>query len=302
MIDLTPTALAQFGHSLCDVGGLRIGHAQDENLCSGVTLILPDHPVVMAVDVRGGGPGTRETDALATHNLVERVHGLVLAGGSVFGLGAADSIVDALSARGIGLALGARAVPVVPAAVIYDLGNGGDKNWARSPYPALGERALAALEISAAQGAVGAGVGARAGSRVGGIGMASCVSKSGARVAALMVVNSFGEVYADAPPSGDVPMPKMALGKAVTGMNTCIGVVATDAPLLRVQAQRMAMMAHDGLARAIRPIHTPFDGDSIFAISTAEQRAQSIDALQLAELGTLAADCVLHAVRRAVVF
>ena len=290
-----------FGQSLCDVGGLRVGHASDAQLKSGVTVLIADAPVVMAVDVRGGGPGTRETDALAPHNLVERVHGLVLAGGSVFGLGAADRVADLLSQQGIGLPLGPRAVPVIPAAIIFDLANGGDKQWAQSPYPALGEKALAALAICDAQGAVGAGYGARAGSRAGGLGMASCLTQNGAVVAALMVVNSFGEVYGDAPPSGAVPMPKMALGQAAAGMNTSIGVVATNAPLSRVQALRLAMMAQDGLARAIRPIHTPFDGDMIFALSTAASgTSDAIDAVQLTEIGTLAADCVAQAVRRAV--
>jgi L-aminopeptidase/D-esterase-like protein len=283
-----------------DVPGLAVGHAHDHRVRTGVTVILPDAPVVMAVDVRGGGPGTRETDALKPHTLVERVHALVLSGGSVFGLAAADAVATALSKRGVGLDAGPLKVPVVPSAILFDLGNDGEKNWDVPPYHTLGRAALAATGGADTDGPVGAGFGATAGSRAGGIGTAS-VRHDGFTVSALVAVNSFGEVYAGEPPSGAVPMPKLARGRGLAGQqNTCIGAVATNAPLSRAQAERVAMMAQDGLARAIRPIHTPFDGDTIFALSTAEAGAPYVDAVMVAIIGTLAADVVARAVRRAV--
>ena len=282
-----------------NVPGIEIGHAHDVHVRTGVTVIVPDAPMVMAVDVRGGGPCTRETDALAPHTLVERVHALVLAGGSVFGLAAADAVVGQLSRIGIGLNAGPLKVPVVPAAGLFDIGNGGDKDWAISPYPALGLAALAALGNDG-NGSIGAGHGATAGSRPGGIGSVS-VQWGGFTIGAVMAINSFGEVYAGAPPDGEVPMPKLNRARGLAGQqNTCIGAVATDAPLSRAQAQRVAMMAQDGLARTIRPIHTPFDGDAIFVISTASAETPVIDAVTLAVIGTLAADIVARAVRRAV--
>jgi L-aminopeptidase/D-esterase-like protein len=283
-----------------DVPGIAIGHAQDAHARTGVTVVLPHEAVVMAVDVRGGGPGTRETDALKPHTLVERVHALVLAGGSVFGLAAADAVAAELSRRGVGLDAGPLKVPVVPAAILFDIGNGGDKRWATPPYHALGQAALDAVGGADTDGPVGAGCGATAGSRPGGIGTAS-VRHGGYTVGALVAVNSFGEVYRGAPPDGAIEMPKLRRGRGLAGLhNTCIGAVATDAPLSRAQAERVAMMAHDGLARAIRPIHTPFDGDTIFALSTAPAGATVADAVLVAEIGTLAADMVARAVRRAV--
>ncbi|WP_426167692.1 P1 family peptidase [Sandarakinorhabdus sp. DWP1-3-1] len=284
-----------------DVPGLSVGHAHDPVINTGVTVIVPDAPVVMAVDVRGGGPGTRETDALDPSTLVERVHGLVLSGGSVFGLAAADELVLGLSAAGVGLHIGAGlpAVPVVPAAILFDLANGGDKAWgAAPPYRRLARAALAALGDDAC-GRVGAGHGARAGSRAGGIGSVSAMLPGGHRTGALIACNSFGEVYEGAPPDGPVPMPKRASADNVR-RNTTIGVIATDAPLTRAQARRVAMMAQDGLARCIRPIHTPFDGDCLFVLSTAAKTGAGSDPVALTEIGTLAADLVVRAVRRAV--
>ena len=284
------------------VPGLRIGHAHDGDAQTGVTLVVPDAPMVMAVDVRGGGPGTRETDALDPSTLVERVHGLALAGGSVFGLAAADELVLLLSAAGHGLDIGPGLprVPVVPGAILFDLGNGGDKNWGDAPpYRRLARQAFAALGTLDPSGSFGAGHGARAGSRQGGIGSVGGRLSSGHRIGALIAVNSFGEAYAGAPPEGPVPMPKLRRSLVDSaGQNTCIGVVATDAPLTRAQARRVAMMAHDGLARCIRPIHTPFDGDTIFVISTAATGVS--DSVAVAEIGTVAADLVAAAVRRGV--
>lgn len=283
------------------VSGIRIGHAHDAAVLTGVTLIVPDAPVVMAVDVRGGGPGTRETDALDPSTLVERVHGLALAGGSVFGLAAADELALCLAAAGIGLDIGAGLprVPMVPAAILFDLGNGGDKNWGgEPPYRWLAQAAFAALGDKDTSGPVGAGHGARAGSRRGGVGSTGARLLSGHHIGALMAINSFGEVYADAPPEGAIPMPKLRAAAIDSAGNTCIGVIATDAPLTRAQARRVAMMAHDGLARTIRPIHTPFDGDSLFVMSTATEGTS--DNVAIAEIGTIAADLVARAVRRAV--
>jgi L-aminopeptidase/D-esterase-like protein len=286
-----------------DVPGLAVGHAHDAAINTGVTVIVPARPIVMAVDVRGGGPGTRETDALDPANLVERVHGLALSGGTVFGLAAADELVLCLSAAGMGLAMGdgLPAVPVVPGAILFDLANGGDKQWgAEPPYRRLARAAFAARGTGDASGRIGAGHGARAGSRAGGIGSVSGLLSGGHRIGALVAVNSFGEVYEGAPPDGLVPMPKLGRSAALARQNTCIGAIATDAPLTRAQARRVAMMAHDGLARAIRPIHTPFDGDCLFVLSTAVETGAGCDPVALAEIGTIAADLVARAVRRAV--
>jgi L-aminopeptidase/D-esterase-like protein len=282
-----------------DVPGLRVGHAHDARINTGVTLIIPDAPVVMAVDVRGGGPGTRETDALDPENLVERVHGLALSGGSVFGLATGDELVTLLSAAGHGIAIapGLPTLPVIPGAILFDIANGGDKNWgAEPPYRRLTRTAFT-TPTADVSGRLGAGYGARAGSRQGGIGSVSATLSSGHRIGALIAVNSFGEVYAGAPPDGPVPMPKTGVGGR---RNTSIGAIATDAPLTRAQARRVAMMAHDGLARAIRPIHCPFDGDCLFVISTAADTGYGSDPTMLTEIGTTAADLVARAVRRAV--
>lgn len=286
-----------------DVPGVQLGHAHDARAITGVTIIVPDQPCVMAVDVRGGGPGTRETDALHPSTLVERVHGLTLSGGSVFGLAAGDELVLLLSAAGRGLAMapGLPALPVVPGAILFDIANGGDKAWgAEPPYRRLTREAFATLGSQDVSGRHGAGHGARAGSRPGGIGSASAPLSSGHRIGAIVAVNSFGEVHDGAPPEGEVPMPKLGRVSTLARQNTSIGAIATDAPLTRAQAQRIAMMAQDGLARAIRPIHTPFDGDCLFVLSTAAETGQGSDPITLTEIGTLAADLVARAVRRAV--
>lgn len=286
------------------VPGICVGHAHCVTARTGVTLIVPTEPAVMAVEVRGGGPGTRETDALNPINLVERAHGLALAGGSVFGLAAGDELALLLSATGRGLPMGdgLPPVPVVPAAILFDLTNGGDKNWAMDPpYRRLTREAFAALGEGDGNGPIGAGFGARAGSRAGGIGSLSRALDSGHVVGALIAANSFGEIYADAPPgAGPVEMPKLARHRRFGRENTIIGAVATDAPLTRAQALRVAMMAQGGLTRAVRPVHTPFDGDCIFALSTAAAGLATVDDVALIEIGTVAADLVAAAVRQAV--
>jgi L-aminopeptidase/D-esterase-like protein len=294
--------------SLTDVPGLAVGHAGCPRSRTGVTVIVPDAPAVMAVDVRGGGPGTRETDALDPANLVERAHAIVLSGGSVFGLAAADAVALGLARRGRGLEVAPGLfVPVVPAAILFDLRNGGDKGWAaradaEPPYRRLAQEALLSLSRAPAAGPVGAGLGARAGSRPGGVGMASARLDEGGVVAVLAVVNSFGEVEEGEPPAeGAVPMPKLAAGPPESlGASTTLAVVATDRPLTRAAARRLAMMGHDGLARAIRPVHAPYDGDVVFALSTAAETPAAVAPRLLTELGTRAADCLVSAVRSAV--
>ncbi|WCL54292.1 P1 family peptidase [Gimibacter soli] len=285
------------GDSLLDIKGLKVGQAEDARVRTGTTVILPDAPVAMGVDVRGGAPGTRDTDALDPTCLVEKVHGLVLSGGSVFGLAAADGVTAMLSSRGIGLPLGPRAVPVVPSAILFDLANGGDKDWGDTPpYRDLGIKALMAAGEPIRQGRAGAGYGALAGGQPGGIGTASLVLADGTAVAALIAVNCFGEVAPGAMQHGEVTLPKLGL----VGGNTTIGCVATNAVLDKAACRRLAIMAQDGLARTIRPIHTSFDGDTIFAMATGEKAASGPLATTLAILGTLAADCVARAVEKAV--
>ncbi len=287
-------------NSLCDVSGLKVGHARDTAVRTGVTVIIPDAPVIMAVDVRGGGPGTRDTDACSPENFVTDFHGLVLSGGSVFGLGAADRIALMLSEAGIGIQLKPRAVPVVPSAILYDLANGGDKNWGESPpYGDLAREAMTNLCIDPARGSVGAGTGATAGDRPGGVGMASLCLDDGLMVAALIIVNSFGLPRAEAGgpdlAPGEIDLPKLGL----VGTNTTIGLIATNLTLDKAQAKRLAMMAQDGLAQTLRPIHTPFDGDTIFAMALRQMPMAEPAASTMAVAGTLAADCVAMAVKDA---
>lgn len=282
--------------SLLDVGGLKVGSAHDEKVITGVTAILPDAPVAMGVDVRGGGPGTRDTDALDPTCLVEKFHGLVLSGGSVFGLAAADGVIGYLSAGGIGLPISPIPVPVVPSAILFDLANGGDKNWGtESPYRLLGSQAAEAAGAPVKNGRFGAGYGARAGAVAGGLGTASLALEDGTVVGALVAVNSFGAAAQDHTP-GQVDLPKLGF----VGANTTIAAVATNAALDKAGCKRLAMMAQDGFARAIRPIHTPFDGDTVFAISTGTHTSNADPAVAMAVLGTLAADCLALSIERAV--
>lgn len=311
---------------LTDVDGLRVGNAEDARAWSGVTVVLPDDPAVAAVDVRGGAPGTRETDALNPTCLVDRVDALVLTGGSAFGLDAASGVMGWLARRGRGFAVGDQRVPIVPAAVLFDLLNGGDKGWGDDPpYRRLArsacETALTDQGMDFPLGNVGAGLGAKAGDIKGGLGSASAVSADGYQVAALIAVNPVGSVVmpgqgtlwawawemdgemgGQTPPAGPVPPDPLmpALDAAAVGANTTIGVVATNAILTKAQALRLATMAHDGLARAIRPVHTPFDGDTLFALSTGRRDLGANPPLTLARLGAVAADCVTRAVGRAV--
>lgn len=285
--------------SFCDVAGLKLGHAEDARVRTGTTVILPDRPVAMAADVRGGGPATRELHALDPCCLVPRFHGLVFSGGSVFGLAAADAVVGWLSDRGIGLPVADRPVPVVPAAALFDLKNGGDKGWSRPPYADLAVRACERAGPDDRHGRLGAGFGARCGAGPGGLGSASAVTEDGLRVSALAAVNAFGQALDSAGGAPvdyrRIPFPKQGL----VGVNTTLAAVACNLALDKAQAQRLAIMAQDGLARALRPLHTPFDGDTVFALATADRPLGEDVPTTLALAGTMAADCLVRAVAKA---
>lgn len=313
-------------NSLSDVAGLSIGCAEDEAALTGVTVIVPDARAVCAVDVRGGGPGTRETDALAPENLVDAIDALVLSGGSVYGLAAADGVAAAMGAEGRGFALidlpGVPRSPVIPAAILYDLANGGSKAWNDAPpYNALGRRAYEARGRSTPLGNAGAGMGAVAGALKGGQGSASIVTQDGVTVAALACVNSWGsttlpnqrafwahafeidgEFGAVAPiaQSFDAEDWGGAKFNPQPRANTTIACVVTDAALTPAEAKRVAQMASAGVARAIRPVFAPFDGDVVFALSTAARALPEPRPLAVARLGALAADCLARAIARGV--
>ena len=308
---------------ITDVPGLKVGQAQDVAVRTGVTVILPDERAVAACDVRGGAPGTRETDALAPENLVEAIDAVVLSGGSVYGLAAADVVVTWLGARGRGFGLvpGIPKSPVVPGAILFDVANGGDKAWGETPpYRDLGRAAVAAAALDFDLGTAGAGYGAMAGGLKGGTGSASVVTTDGYTVGAVVGVNSWGSVIAPggrtfwAAPFeldgefGGLGPAGLAAGPDEWGSakrptetrNTTIACVATDAILTPAQAKRFAVMAQDGLARAIRPIHAPFDGDVVFAISTGRRPLGDQPDYAIARLGALAADALARAVARGV--
>lgn len=308
---------------ITDVAGLTVGQAEDAKTRSGVTVVLPDDRAIAAVDVRGGGPGTRETDALAADTLVDAVDAIVLAGGSVYGLAAADAVTAWLGAcgRGFGLAPGAPPAPIVPAAILYDLANGGDKRWGQSPpYHGLGLAAVKAADLDFELGSFGAGAGARAGSLKGGVGSAS-IETDDFTVGTLAAINSFGSVvrpggqaFWAAPfeigdefgglaetavraAPGDWGLAKR---EANARESTTLGVVATDAILTPADARRLAVMAQDGFARSIRPVHTPFDGDVVFVLATGHRPLPEPRPASLTRLGALAADCLARAVARGV--
>ncbi|MDP2215341.1 P1 family peptidase [Phenylobacterium sp.] len=311
---------------ITDVPGLKVGQAHDPVVRSGVTVILPDARAVAACDVRGGGPGTRETDALDPHNLVEAIDAIVLSGGSVYGLAAPDGVTAWLGAQGRGYGLVADPKvppsPVIPSAILFDLANGGDKAWGEEPpYRALGRQAALSAGIDFDLGTAGAGYGAMAGQLKGGVGSASAITADGFTVGAVVAVNSFGSVVAPggrtfwaAPFEMDGEFGGLgSVGLAAAGddwglakadplarTNTTIACVATDLALTPAQARRVAVMAQDGLARAIRPIHAPFDGDVVFALSTARRPLGERPDFQIARLGALAADVLARAVARGV--
>lgn len=305
---------------ITDIKGLSVGNAKDEALKSGTTVLVGDKPFTAAVRVMGGAPGSRETDLLAPDKLVQEVDALVLSGGSAFGLDAASGVADGLARQGRGFAVGPALVPIVPGAILFDLLNGGDKNWAANPYKALGLAALDDASDWFLLGSHGAGTGATTADLKGGLGSASVVLESGLIVGALVAANPLGSVVQGgsrhfwAAPfemldefGGYGPAAHFdathehnpfALGP-MQGANTTIAIVATDASLTQAQATRMAVAAHDGMARAICPSHTPYDGDLIFAAATGEKPLTDTNADPLL-IGHAAAVCLARAIARAI--
>lgn len=304
---------------LTDIDGLKVGNADDPKLKSGVTVVLCERPTIAAVHVMGGAPGTRETDLLAPEQTVETVDALVLSGGSAFGLDAAGSVMADLAAAGRGFVVGPARVPIVPAAILFDLLNGGDKAWgADPPYRALGRQALAAASVDFALGTAGAGAGTTTANLKGGLGSASVKLANGVTVAALVAVNAVGratvgdtqhfwaapfEVGAEFGGRGHpatFPADATATSakpEARVGGNTTIAVVATDAKLTKAETKRIAVMAHDGFARALWPVHSPFDGDLIFALATGRVPIAN-GAFDIAEIGAAGAAVMARAIAR----
>ena len=311
-------------NAITDVPGIRVGHAQriGDGWLTGTTVVVPPpEGAVGGVDVRGGGPGTRETDLLDPRNLVERVHAVVLTGGSALGLAAADGVAQALFERGIGFPVDdqpGHVVPIVPAAVVFDLGRGGD--FGHHPDADLGRAALDAAAVDVPQGTVGAGTGARVGGLKGGVGTASATLRDGTVVGALAVVNASGsaadpatgELYAarhclpgDLPDLRRPSEADLAAARVVATQQpgrptiaTVLAVIATDATLTKAQCQKASGIGHDGLARAVNPVHTLVDGDTVFTLATCGRAAPDGDAFH--ELLTVAGDAVTRSVARAV--
>ena len=304
---------------ITDVPGVKVGHAEDLRLGSGSTAVIFDAPAVASFDVRGGGPGTRETALLDPAQTVEGIDAITLSGGSAFGLDAASGVQAWLKEKGRGFAVRTARVPIVPAAVLFDLLSGGDKEWGRyPPYRELGYAAAASAGVDFALGSVGAGTGATTVNYKGGIGSASAQTPEGHVVGALAAVNAVGCVTVGGGPwfwaapferDGEfggrgwpAAFPDKAL-EAVTkgggGESTTLAVVATDAALTKAQAKRLAVMAQSGFSRAIYPVHTPLDGDVVFAASTGN-KPLSDPLLGLATLGTIAANVMARAIARGV--
>lgn len=299
-------------NAITDVEGLLVGQSQDAALKSGVSVVSAAAPFTAAVHVMGGAPGTRETDLLAPDRTVQQVDALVLSGGSAFGLAACDGVAAALRAQGRGFAVGPHRVPIVPGAILFDLMGGGDHGWTVNPYPALGRAAVADLSAEVAMGSVGAGTGCTTAGLKGGVGSASAVLPSGHTVGALVAVNALGSAVVDDGPAfwagafeqgGEFGAQGLASPrqgwrtKLGPGGNTTIAIVATDADLTQAQATRVAVAAHDGMARALVPSHTPMDGDLVFAAATGARPAD--EAARLA-IGHAAAVCLSRAIARGV--
>lgn len=307
---------------ITDVAGLKVGNASDERLKSGATVLVGEAPFVASVDVMGGAPGTRETDLLQPDRSVEKIDALVLAGGSVFGLHASSAVVDALHAAGRGVDVGGMSVPVVPAAILFDLLNGGDKGWEENPYFALGAAAMASAGAAFEIGTVGAGTGATTANLKGGLGSASLVLPSGVTVGALVAANPVGQVVVGdggnfwAAPfeigdefggKGAAPAPvevaatfTLKRDRLAAAGNTVLAIVATDATLTKAECKRMAVAAHDGIGRAVVPAHTPLDGDLVFAAATGQRGRGEEPLHDVLEIGHAASICVSRSIARAV--
>ena len=304
------------------LSGFRIGHAHDAKVKTGVSVILPDTPATCAVDVRGGGPGTRETAALQDGGLIDKVHAITLAGGSVYGLGAADAVTAWLGQKGIGYHAydNVPVSPIVPSAILFDNANGGDKDWGlEPPFASLGLAACEAASGSSSEGKIGAGYGAKAGHYEGGFGMAS-ETVDGVTLSALIASNPIGSPYMpgtncpwawpfeiDGEFGGVGPSQDYTLTPAMdtkldklksAGQSTIIGAVMIDAALSQPDLKRLAIMAQDGLPMAVQPAHTPLDGDTIFALSIGQNAAPP--PAGLAQLGAAAARCTARAIMRGI--
>ena len=306
---------------ITDIAGLKVGNAQDDRLKSGATVLLGDVPFVASVNVMGGAPGTRETDLLAPDKSVASVDALVLSGGSAYGLDACSGVVDGLRADGRGYKVAQANIPLVPGAILFDLLNGGDKDWVDNPYRALGRTAYSDASADFDIGTIGAGTGALTGMLKGGLGSASLVLPNGSTVGALVAVNPIGSVTTpgdthfwaapyeiDGEFGGKGPDPASGLGRdmnsrKITAMferaNTTIAIVATDLALDKAGCQRMATAAHDGIGRAIVPAHAPNDGDLVFAVSTGAHPVGN-PAQDAMLAGHAAALCLSRAIARAV--
>jgi len=310
---------------ITDVPGLLVGNAHDEHLRSGVTVLTGETAFAAIVDIRGASPGTRDTNALNLTNVGFPVDAIVLSGGSLYGLDAVSGVLAHLRAQGRGYAYekGIAPLPIVPGAILFDLTNGGDKNWGdETPYPALGRKAAERASQEFLLGNAGAGYGARAGQYKGGLGSASTVLADGVVVGALAAVNSvgspvipgtdafwafpleqegeFGGRHPGHIESISLDLPADMKEGPSAGTNTTLVIVATNAPVSRVGLQQIAIMATDGFARAVRPSHTPFDGDLVFAVSTAIAPPEHTDPTQTMTLGHVAADAVARAITRGI--
>lgn len=307
---------------ITDVAGLTVGNAQESKLKSGVTAIVCDRLTTAAVQVLGGAPGTRETDLLEPHNAVEGVNAIIFSGGSAFGLDAAAGVQGLLRERRVGVEVRGEIVPIVPAAILFDLTNGGNKDWGKyPPYRELGWQAAEAAALDFALGSIGAGTGALTAGLKGGLGSASLVLPNGVTVAALAVANAVGSMTVGAsrhfwaapfeldrefggrglpsPLPADATAVRLKFREPQPIANTTLGVIATDARMTKASAKRLAIAAHDGFARAIWPAHTPFDGDLVFALATGAA-GKEVEPEFLPEFFAAAASTMARAIARGV--
>lgn len=310
---------------ITDITGVKVGNARDDALKSGVTVLTADAPFTASVHVMGGAPGTRETDLLAPDKTVTAVDALVLSGGSAYGLDACSGVTDGLREQGRGYRAGSAIIPLVPGAILFDLLNGGQKDWAENPYRALGRAALEAAGETFDLGTAGAGTGALTAMMKGGLGSASLVLEDGITVGALVAANPMGAVTTpgdrhfwaapfeiDGEFGGLGPDPQSGLGRTLDSRktaayrkvseprtNTTIAIVGTDASLTKAECHRVAMAAHDGIARATVPAHSPSDGDLVFALSTGTRHMEGSDQ-RLTQIGHAASLCLARAIARAV--
>jgi D-aminopeptidase len=304
---------------ITDLPGLRVGAAQDERIASGVSVLVFDEPAIASIAIHGGAPALRDGALLEPEMTVEKIDALVLSGGSAFGLDATGGVMAQLAERGRGFPVGAARVPIAPGASLFDLLNGGDKNWGRRPpYWELGFAAAAAASSDFALGSAGAGYGATTCDLSGGLGSTSATSARGFLVGALVAVNAVGCATRGSGPHfwaapyerggefGGLGLPDKAPADALAmrlkhdaPANTTIAIVATDARLSKAQMKRVAIMAQDGIALALRPAHAPMDGDIVFAATTS-RAAREPDARDLVEIGMLAAECLARAIARGI--